>query len=196
GVGTHILKYVFTASNGCADSLTSTITVMPTPFVNAGRDTLILEGGETKLNAKATGSNLIYKWTPLQGLSRDDIADPVASPVDDVTYTLTVTSDQGCVSMDNVFIKVLKQPEVPNAFTPNNDGMNDLWNIKYLESYVNATVQVFNRYGEIVYKSKGYTTPWNGQFNGTELPTGTYYYIIDPRTRGRKPVSGAVTILR
>jgi gliding motility-associated-like protein len=169
---------------------------MPTPFVNAGRDTLILEGGETKLNAKATGSNLIYKWTPLQGLSRDDIADPVASPVDDVTYTLTVTSDQGCVSMDNVFIKVLKQPEVPNAFTPNNDGMNDLWNIKYLESYVNATVQVFNRYGEIVYKSKGYTTPWNGQFNGTELPTGTYYYIIDPRTRGRKPVSGAVTILR
>ncbi len=197
GVGTHTLKYVFTANNGCADSLTSAITVMSTPLVNAGRDTLILEGGETKLNAIASGSNLIYKWTPSLGLSRDDIADPVASPVDDVTYTLSVTSDQGCVAMDNIFIKVLKQPEVPNAFSPNGDGVNDLWNIKYLESYVNASVRVYSRYGGIVYNSfKGYSVPWNGQLNGTDLPMGTYYYIIDPKTRGRKAVSGSVTILR
>lgn len=197
GIGTHTLKYVFTAINGCADSLSRDIIVMPTPFVNAGRDTLILEGGETKLNATATGSDLVYKWTPSLGLSRDDIPDPVASPVNDVTYTLTVTSDQACVSMDNIFIKVLKQPEVPNAFTPNGDGVNDLWNIKYLESYVNASVQVFNRYGEIVYNSaKGYSSPWNGQMNGTNLPLGTYYYIIQPRTPGRQAMSGSVTIIR
>jgi len=197
GVGTHTLQFAFSASNGCSESISQTITVMPTPLVNAGRDTLILEGGEIKLNALASGSNLTYKWFPSIGLSRDDIPDPVASPVDDITYTLTVTSDQSCVSIDNIFIKVLKQPEVPNAFSPNNDGMNDLWNVKYLESYVNASVQVFNRYGEIVYKSsKGYSIPWNGQFNGIDLPVGTYYYIIDPKTKGRKIFSGAVTILR
>lgn len=193
GVGIHNLQYLFTSNNGCSEAISQTITVMPSPLVNAGKDTVMLEGGEIKMYAKASGSNLIYEWTPKQGLSQYDIPDPMASPTDDITYTLSVTSDQGCVSMDNVFIKVLKQPIVPNAFSPN----NDLWNIKYLESYTNATVQVFNRYGEVVYRSlKGYSSPWNGQFNGIDLPAGTYYYIIDPRNKGRKPVSGAVTILR
>lgn len=197
GVGTHTLQYVFSANNGCSESIFQTITVMPTPLVNAGRDTLILEGGETKLNAMASGRNLTYKWFPSTGLSRDDIPDPVASPTDDIIYTLTVTSDQACAAMDNIRIKVLKQPEVPNAFSPNNDGMNDLWNVRYLESYANATVKVFSRYGGIVYQSnKGYSKPWNGQFNGLDLPVATYYYIIDPKTKGRQVISGAVTILR
>lgn len=197
GVGTHTLQFTFLSANGCSESISQTITVMPTPSVNAGRDTLILEGGETKLNATASGRNLTYKWFPSTGLSRDDIPDPVASPTDDIVYTLTVTSDQACVAMDNIRIKVLKQPEVPNAFSPNNDGLNDLWNVKYLESYANATVKVFSRYGGIVYQSsKGYAKPWNGQFNGIDLPIGTYYYIIDPKTKGRQVISGAVTILR
>jgi len=197
GVGTHTLQFVFTANNGCSESISQTITVMPTPLVNAGRDTIILEGGETKLNAIGSGNNVTYKWFPATGLSRDDIPDPIASPVDDIIYTLTVTSDQACVATDNIRIKVLKQPEVPNAFSPNNDGLNDIWNVKYLESYVNATVRVFSRYGSIVYQSnKGYAIPWNGQFNGVDLPMGTYYYIIDPKTKGRRVITGAVTILR
>jgi gliding motility-associated-like protein len=197
GLGKHIIKYVFTASNGCADSLSREILVMPTPVLFAGRDTIILQGGEVKLNAIASGSNLTYKWAPALGLSRDDIPDPVASPLDDITYVLTVTSDQGCVSVDGIFVKVLKAPEVPNAFTPNGDGINDIWNIKYLESYVNASVQVFSRYGSVVYYSgKGYALPWKGQMNGTDLPMGTYYYIIDPKTKGRKTISGSVTIVR
>jgi gliding motility-associated-like protein len=197
GLGKHTIKYVFTASNGCADSLSREILVMPTPALFAGRDTIILEGGEVKLNAIASGSNLTYKWVPALGLSRDDIPDPVASPLDDITYVLTVTSDQGCVSVDAIFVKVLKAPEVPNAFTPNGDGINDIWQIKYLESYVNASVQVFSRYGSVVYYSvKGYAQPWSGQMNGADLPMGTYYYIVDPKTKGRKIISGSVTIVR
>jgi len=197
GLGRHIIKYVFTANNGCADSLSREILVMPSPILFAGRDTVILQGGEVKLNAIASGSNLTYKWVPSLGLSRDDIPDPVASPTDDITYALTVTSDQGCISIDAIFVKVLKAPEVPNAFTPNGDGINDIWNIKYLESYVNASVQVFSRYGSVVYSSgKGYAQPWKGQMNGTDLPMGTYYYIIDPKTKGRKTISGSVTIVR
>ena len=197
GVGKHTIKYVFTTNNGCADSLSREILVMPTPALFAGRDTIILEGGEVKLYAKASGNNLTYKWVPSIGLSRDDILDPVASPLEDITYVLTVTSDQGCVSVDAIFVKVLKAPEVPNAFTPNGDGINDLWNIKYLESYVNASVKVFSRYGSVVYYSvKGYSQPWKGQMNGNDLPMGTYYYIIDPKTKGRKLISGSVTIIR
>lgn len=100
-------------------------------------------------------------------------------------------------SIDKVFIKVLKEPEVPTAFTPNGDGVNDLWNIKYLDSYVSASVKVFSRYGALVYFSNGgYTQPWNGQMNGVDLPAGTYYYIVDPKIKGRRIVSGSVTILR
>jgi gliding motility-associated-like protein len=197
GVGKHTIKYVFTSNNGCADSLSREILVMPTPILSAGRDTIILQGGEVKLYATASGNNLTYKWVPSLGLSRDDILDPVASPLEDITYVLTVTSDQGCVSVDDIFVKVLKAPEVPNAFTPNGDGINDFWNIKYLESYVNASVRVFSRYGSMVYYSvKGYAQPWKGQMNGSDLPMGTYYYIIDPKTKGRKVISGSVTIIR
>ena len=197
GPGKHTINYVFTATNGCSDSFSQEILVMPTPTLSAGQDTVLLEGGSIKLEAIASGSNLTYKWLPSIGLSRDDIPDPIASPVDDVTYILMVKSDQGCVAIDEIKVKVLKAPIVPNAFSPNGDGVNDIWNIKYLESYANATVTVFNRYGSIVYYSaKGYSQPWSGQANGSDLPMGTYYYIIDPKTEGRKPIAGNVTIIR
>jgi gliding motility-associated-like protein len=197
GTGKHTINYVFTSTNGCSDSSSQEILVMPTPTLSAGKDTIMLEGGEIKLYATASGSNLIYKWLPSIGLSRDDILDPIATPVDDITYVLSATSDQGCVAIDEIKVKVLKVPIVPNAFSPNGDGVNDTWNIKYLESYANATVTVFSRYGSIVYfSSKGYSQPWSGQANGSDLPMGSYYYIIDPKTVGRKPIAGNVTIIR
>lgn len=197
GPGKHTINYVFTAANGCSDSSSQEILVMPTPTVYAGKDTVILEGGEIKLNGQASGSNVTYKWLPSIGLSKDDILDPIASPTDDVTYVLMVKSDQGCVAMDEVKVKVLKAPIVPNAFSPNGDGVNDTWNIMYLESYANATVTVFNRYGNILYYSaKGYSQAWTGQSNGSDLPQGTYYYIIDPKTKGRSLISGSVTLIR
>ena len=92
-------------------------------------------------------------------------------------------------------VKVLKIPVVPNTFTPNGDGINDTWEIKYLSSYPNVMVEIFNRYGSKVFRSNGYTTPWDGRFNGGDLPLGTYYYIISPNS-GRKPITGYLTIIR
>jgi gliding motility-associated-like protein len=90
---------------------------------------------------------------------------------------------------------VLKKLGVINTFTPNGDGFNDTWTIKYLESYPGNTVDVYNRYGEKVYSSTGYGIPWDGTYKGANLPSGTYYYIINPKN-GRKVVSGSVTIIR
>jgi gliding motility-associated-like protein len=91
---------------------------------------------------------------------------------------------------------VVQPITVPNAFTPNNDGINDTWEIKYLaSSYPNCTVEVFNRYSERVYFSKGYATAWNGRYNGVDLPFGTYYYIINTHSN-TKPFTGYLTILR
>jgi len=169
GVGTHTLTYVFTATNGCADSTTQQITIFSTPVVNAGRDIVILVGGQSRLNATATGNNLTYKWSPATGLDHDDIANPLATPSGDITYTLTVTSDQGCLAVDAIFVKVLKSPEIPNTFTPNSDGINDTWVIKYLSSYPGCTMNIFNRYGVKVYSSVGYPEAWDGK-NKWERP--------------------------
>jgi gliding motility-associated-like protein len=91
---------------------------------------------------------------------------------------------------------VVQPITVPNAFTPNNDGINDTWEIKYLaSSYPNCTVEVFNRDSKRVYFSNGYTVAWNGKYNGANLPFGTYYYVID--THGNiKPFAGYLTIIR
>jgi len=84
---------------------------------------------------------------------------------------------------------------VPNAFTPNGDGINDTWNIQKIGSYPRCTVQVFNRYGGVVFSSVGYGTPWNGTYDGAALPTGTYYYIINLKA-GVPILSGYLEIIR
>ncbi len=84
---------------------------------------------------------------------------------------------------------------IPNAFTPNGDGINDTWNIKNLDTYANCTVNIFTRYGQKVYSSIGYGVSWDGKYNGADLPVSTYYYIIDLKN-GLKVISGSVTIIR
>nr|WP_294794705.1 gliding motility-associated C-terminal domain-containing protein [uncultured Mucilaginibacter sp.] len=84
---------------------------------------------------------------------------------------------------------------VPNAFTPNNDGINDIWGIPALTSYSNCLVQVYSRWGEMVFQSRGYAKPWDGTRGGAKLPVGAYYYLIVPRTN-MSALSGQVTIVR
>ena len=195
GAGMHIINYSYTGINGCSNDTVLTITVHPVPTVNAGPDKFVLEGGSATLTSTSNGNNLSYLWTPPDYLNNPGIARPVSTPKDDITYTFTVTSADGCTAFDQVFVKVLKAPTIPNVFTPNGDGINDKWEIQYLESYPGATVEIFNRYGSLVYRSVGYTKPWDGTYGGTQTPAGTYYYIINPKN-GRKQISGFVDIVR
>jgi gliding motility-associated-like protein len=84
---------------------------------------------------------------------------------------------------------------IVNTFTPNNDGVNDTWDIPSLAAYPACLVKVFNRYGAIVYSSVGYTKAWDGTYNGKQVPVGVYYYIIDFKDDKSK-ISGSVTVLR
>jgi len=112
-----------------------------------------------------------------------------------MTYTLTVTARGGCPTSDDVFVKLLKFPVIPNTFTPNGDNNHDKWVIDYLNTYPDNRVQVFTRTGQVVFESRGYNTPWDGTIKGKPLPFDTYYYIIEPGN-GRDPITGYVTILR
>lgn len=196
GAGLHEFTYTYQASNGCMDSISQSVEVYPTPVANAGPDMALLEGGSITLSpVLSTGVLASYLWSPATGLNNPAIPTPQASPADSITYTLKVTSDKGCSSSDRVFVKVLKKPLIPNAFSPNGDGINDLWKIKYLETYPGATMEIYNRYGQVLFHSVGYAKPWNGKYKGQDVPAGTYYYIINPKN-GRKQMAGFVDVLR
>ncbi|WCT12563.1 PKD domain-containing protein [Mucilaginibacter jinjuensis] len=195
GPGTFTISYLFTANTGCSYATSQQVIVYPTPVISAPATLTVLEGGQLTINATTTSTGLTYKWTPATGLSDPTSLTPIANPSDDTQYTLTATSANGCVAVAQTFVSVLKAPVVPNTFTPNGDGINDTWNIKYLNSYPNATVEIFTRYGEKIYSTIGYPVPWDGTYKGAALPVGVYYYVINPKN-GRSVMSGSLTIIR
>ncbi|MGI4022542.1 MAG: PKD domain-containing protein [Janthinobacterium lividum] len=195
GIGSHPIKYIFTNTSGCADSVTQNITVNPTPVLDAGKNILLHIGETVTLSPKVSGKILSYQWTPVIGLSNPRIANPVATLTDDITYRLTVTSTDSCTATDTIAVRVLKIPVIPNTFTPNNDGVNDVWNIKNLDRYENCMMEIFNRYGVKMFHSIGYGTAWDGRFNGKDVPMGTYYYVLNLKD-GTKNYGGYVTVIR
>ncbi len=183
-------------SFGCnSDTTTKVFTVNNYPVVNAGADAFVLEGGSIVLNPTVTATLPQFLWKPATYLSNANVERPTTKPLADIMYTLTVTGRGGCSDSDQVFVKVLLGPKIPNTFSPNGDGINEKWIIEYLDTYPNNRVQVFTRAGQLVFESRGYKTPWNGTMNGKTLPVDTYYYIIEPEN-GRKPITGFVTILK
>lgn len=194
---TYNVKLYAVNSFGCnSDTITKPFTVHPYPHVNAGPDRFILEGGQIVLAPVVWGNDMQFLWTPNQYLVDNRIEKvKINKPLTDMTYTLTVTARGGCTRSDDVFVKLLKFPKIPNTFTPNNDGINDTWRIDYLNTYPDNRVQVFTRTGQMVFESRGYNTPWDGTLKGKPLPFDTYYYIIEPGN-GRDPITGYVTIIK
>jgi gliding motility-associated-like protein len=173
------------------------VKVSPPPVINFVYNNLIIKSGSSvQLDPTITGNNIVsYKWVPADGLSNDTIPSPVASPQKKTTYTLTVTNSTGCDITGSVTVDVIDIVVIPNAFSPNGDGINDQWNIKGLVLYPGCVVSIFNRYGSLVYHSIGYAVPWDGTYHKSLLPMGTYYYIVDLKN-GSPVMSGPVTILK
>ncbi|WP_221199434.1 gliding motility-associated C-terminal domain-containing protein [Mucilaginibacter gotjawali] len=183
-------------SNACTATASVVVNVLQKPIAKATAYEEITQGQSVTLNGIAKGTAVAYYWTPNEYLSSDTVLHPVATPPEDITYTLHVTSTVGCGSeaTADVFIRVYKAITIPNTFTPNNDGINDAWNITALDTYPQSVTQVFDRYGGIVFKSTGYTKAWDGTYNNRPVAAGTYYYIID--LKNGKKYSGWVCVLR
>jgi gliding motility-associated-like protein len=178
-----------------SNSIIADVKVMPTitfpqKFVLDGRSSSV------QLNPVISGNIVSYLWTPAEGLSSPNIPNPIATPTFTTDYTLTVVSVTGCQATTIARVLVLKDIMIPNTFTPNGDGVNDTWEITNLADFPKATIDIYNRYGANLYHSIGYARPWNGVYNGKELPAGTYYYLINLKDQVHGAKSGWVTILR
>ncbi len=169
---------------------------------NAGNDVTIPEGTTTTLTAQPINPELTYWWSELPpapgGLMLyQNTAQVDVTPIDTTAYLLVVSNKHGCSSRDTVIVYLLPEskPYFYSSFTPNQDGNNDTWFIGNLAKYPNNKLEIYNRYGQLVFLKNGYTNDWDGRYFGNELPAGTYFYIFDTRSDLGK-FRGSVTILR
>lgn len=125
-------------------------------------------------NERVTGRRVCFRV-----ISKDDRTDDVSS------------SNDTCFSL-HFFVNI------PSAFSPDGDGVNDTWVLQNIESFPRSDLKVFNRYGEIVYLKEGYNNTWNGEVNGKPLPAGTYFYVLKLNSglEGKNEFCGSVTIIR
>ncbi len=195
----NITLHIFNAEGCVSDTISKSFEVFPFPVLDIGsRRRVVLEGDSIRINpASFFARQPQFLWTPPIYLRNPTDSAPTSLPLDNIRYYVQLTGTGGCAVKDSVDIRVLLTPKVPNAFSPNGDGINDTWVIKYLEDYPNSKVDIYNRYGQLVYHSEGYVNGrgWDGTTNGKPLPIGTYYYVIQPGS-GRKPISGSITIIR
>jgi large repetitive protein len=191
------LLTVSTSSN-CVDTDMVVINVFTTPFVDAGPSftmpvfsTVIIGGNPT---ADIAGS---FTWAPGSTLSDSLAQNPVASNTVDVTYTVSIRYGNNCIVSDTTKVILYPEISITSGFTPNNDGKNDTWIIDYIDQFPENTVEIYNRWGERLFRSKGYATPFDGNFQGKPLPVGTYYYVILLNHPAYlKPYTGPLTIFR
>lgn len=114
------------------------------------------------------------------------------------SYEVTVSDFNGCIV---AYTYIISESNVhcvfvPNTFTPNGDNYNDTWIIDDIDLYPNASVKVFNKWGNLIFDSKGTYKPWDGTFNGKKLPSAVYYYIINLNNNHSEKYTGTITIIR
>ncbi|MEJ7739559.1 MAG: gliding motility-associated C-terminal domain-containing protein [Chitinophagaceae bacterium] len=182
--------------NGCFDTATVRVNVWKKPVANAGPDRKMKKNQSISLSASAKGTDISYFWTPSLGMNNINVLNPVITASQDVIYTLHVNSNKGCgTSTDDVQVRVYDKINIPNAFSPNGDGINDVWKIEPLDLFGDTETLVFNRYGQVVFRSRGYSKPWDGTRNGHPISAGTYYYTIDMKD-GNPLLKGSLFIVR
>lgn len=170
-----------------------TITSFP---IDAGPDQTIQLGESAVLGGVTTAST--FQWSPTFGVSNPLYLNPVVSPTETVTYTLTATQN-GCTLTDQATIIVSSLIEIPNSFSPNGDGANDTWVINGAGLYLDASMKVYSRWGQPVFETIGYTElkAWDGtNERGKPLAAGVYYYVFELRDSEEQEFKGSLTLMR
>ena len=181
-----IITCKYSGNGGCAiaSSNSLNLTVDPSPEVILEPEITIPLGLTTTLQPQVSGIVNKYVWSPGTGLSDNTIEQPVASPVKTTLYKLTVSTAAGCSATAQIKVNVVSALRIPTAFTPNSDGRNDIFYVHGgpVGSQIND-FSVYNRWGQRMFQvhnvlSDNPDAGWNGYFNGTPAPAGSYAYVI------------------
>jgi len=190
----------------CSPKSSTLTVIVNVPVVDAGNDKEIFRGDEVMLNASG---GVTYSWVPAYGLSCTDCPGPTASPDTTTTYIVTITDIYGCIEQDTIIVKVILL-EVPDAFTPDGDGINDVlyvYNLLGKKVGVNGDAlesldfKIFNRWGEVVFETTDINIGWEGKHMKTsrDMEVGVYVWLLIATTADGEdigPISGNVSLIR
>ncbi len=199
--GDYTATLIVVSDKGCADTIRNNqVKVLLQPKINAGQDFLVPMNTAITFKPTVNSEDVNYLWTPSAFFGASaTLKSPSIVANTNQTFTVYAFDKSGkCQASDDVVVKIMRPLKtIPNAFSPNFDGVHDRWVIEELSDYPDCTVEIFNRYGQKVFSSIGYTPDkaWDGRFNGEHVPIGTYYYIINPK-HGFNKIAGSVTVLR
>ena len=185
--------------SGCDSIHTITLEIFPPIDVYFPTDTVTCGPDGITLSPIITGIDFTIVWTPGGILSCDDCPNPFVIPNESGWYYITITDNNGCTQMDSVYVDVdlAALIELPNAFSPNNDGINDIFNI--LESGVcNINYfRIYNRWGEMIFETFDSNLGWDGTYKTVDQEIGTYVYVVDAICENTKLLlTGNVTLVR
>ncbi|HHU98379.1 MAG TPA: T9SS type B sorting domain-containing protein, partial [Bacteroidales bacterium] len=188
-------EVIMTDANGCVADTSLTLTEPDSMRINFSLiSPFCPESNDGSIFAGVTGGEGAYTFTWSDGQTTQEAVGLVQG-----LYTVEARDFNGCVVSDSMSLKALNDicVGIPNAFSPDGDGINEFWNITRISYYSEVEVIILNRWGEIVWKSeKGYPEPWDGRASdGKVLPMDSYHYAIDLHN-GEKPIVGHVTIIR
>lgn len=177
GPGDYEVLLVAETTSGCIDSLSDSIRIGIVPIADAGPGDSVEFLTPVVLDGSGDG---FYSWTPTDGLSDPNTQDPIFDGSETTTFILEVTSIDGCTDYDTVTIFVYPKEilEMPTAFSPNGDGVNDEFAILWNDIAVLDEFSIYNRWGELVYSSNNLERGWDGRVNGKDQEVGSYVYVI------------------
>ena len=194
------VSYMATATdaNGCSSTNVVTVHVDQMPVLNLTKSNDIQCGQSwSQLSAGTTAQ--MYEWIPAIGLSSNTISNPIATPLVTTSYTLTATNG-ACI--DSASIIVMVDPgstaplSIPNAFSPNGDGLNDCLKVLGPTKYKSFYFAIYNRWGQKVFETDDASICWDGTMNGKPVSPGTYFYYIKAETHCEKIFrKGDITLL-
>ena len=207
GSGLYDIKLIATSNNGCKDTIIKQVNLTPRPSagfqyavsagINVGTTVTFVDTSQY-----ATGWNWNFGDANNSG---SILQNPSTIYYENGVFVVTqiVRDDYGCTDTARVAIKINNITNeistlIPNAISPNGDGKNDVWKLEFLKLlYPNAEVDIFSRWGEQLFSSKGYSEPWDGTFKGQLLPVGTYYYVINLNDSSiPEPLKGGILLIR
>ena len=197
----------FSEHNCFSDTGFVFVKTYPVPQMNFQANEITLSvGSSVQLLSNSSSDITQWQWTPPTGLDNAASANPIASPKQTVTYTCIASNGGGCIARDEVTVRVICKNTnvfIPNTFSPNGDGMNDLFYPRGTGLFNVKTFRIFNRWGQLVFERynvlpNNATDGWNGTYNGKSLQSDVYVYMMEILCENGNviPVKGNVTLLK
>jgi gliding motility-associated-like protein len=204
--GTYSVSLRTAVSFGCNDTTSRTVTINPFPAIKGPPEITTPIGFPVTIPFTYSDNIVSYAWAPVTNLNCPTCPDPVANPTFNTLYTVTVTDANNCSSVDSILVKTICNGDnyfLPNTFSPNGDGVNDVFYPRGSNLYNIQAIRIFNRWGQMVFERRDFPANsasygWDGTFNGRPAPVDTYVYIVEVVCNNAQVVAlkGDVTLVR